>query len=175
MKIKLNNRKIHYWSSIICALPILIVITTGLLLTFKKDSDWIQPSTSKGIGSRPTITFEKIINISKNVVEIEIKDWSDIDRLDVRPKNGIIKIRSKNSWELQIDSQTGEILNIAHRKSDLIEDIHTGNFFHKYVALGIFFPASLILLILWITGLYLFITMTITKSNNKKRKLKFRK
>lgn len=177
MKVRWNslNRKIHYWGSIACALPILIVLITGLLLIFKKESDWVQPSTSIGSASHPTISFEKILDVAKGVKEVEIASWSDINRLDVRPKKGVVKIRSNNSWELQIDSKSAEILSLAYRRSDLIESIHTGDFFHKYISLGIFFPAALILLILWITGLYLFITMTITKSKNKKRKLQFAK
>jgi uncharacterized iron-regulated membrane protein len=167
------NRKIHHWGSIICTLPILIVIITGLLLTFKKQSDWIQPSTAKSISSSPTISFDSILDIAKNADKVEINDWSDIDRLDIRPSKGIVKIRAKNRWEIQIDSQTGNVIKLAYRRSDLIESIHTGKFFNDYVAFGLFFPASVILLILWITGLYLFITITINKNKNKKRKLQF--
>ncbi|MFT6333023.1 MAG: putative iron-regulated membrane protein [Lentimonas sp.] len=174
-KIRWNslNRKIHYWGSITSALPILIIIITGLLLIFKKESEWIQPSTIKGQGNYPIVTFAEILDISKATKEIEVNDWSDIDRLDVRTSKGVIKIRSNNGWELQIDSQNGETLKLAYRRSDLIEAIHAGTFFHKYASLGLFFPAALILLILMITGLYLFVTMTITKSQNKKRKLQF--
>ena len=177
MKIRWNilNRKIHHWGSIICSLPILIVIITGLLLTFKKQSNWIQPPTIRSQSSSLTISFDRILDIAKNVDEAEISNWSDIDRLDVRPSKGVIKIRAKNRWEIQIDSQTGNITNLAYRRSDLIESIHTGKFFHDYVAFGLFFPASVILLILWITGLYLFITITINKGKNKKRKLQFSK
>lgn len=177
MKIRWNtlNRKVHHWGSLICALPILIVIISGLLLTFKKQSDWIQPPTIKGQSSSPIISFDKILDITKTIDKAEINNWSDIDRLDVRPSKGIVKIRANNRWEIQIDSQTGNVINSAYRRSDLIESIHTGGFFHDYVAFGLFFPASVILLILWITGLYLFITMTINKSKNKKRKLQFSK
>lgn len=175
MKIRWNslNRKIHYWGSAICALPVLIIIVTGFLLIFKKESDWIQPPTMKGQGKIPTIRFHEIIEIAKQVEELEVKDWSDIDRLDVRPSKGVIKLKSNNNWELQIDSQTSEILQVAFRRSQIIEGIHDGTFFHKYVSYGIFFPAALILFILLITGIYLFVTMTITKSKNKKRKLEF--
>ncbi|MFT6077480.1 MAG: putative iron-regulated membrane protein [Myxococcota bacterium] len=178
MKIRWNslNRKIHYWGSIICALPILIIIITGLLITFKKQSDWIQPPTIKSQAPHSLeISFDEILDIAKTADELEIENWSDIDRLDVRPSKGIIKIRAENGWELQIDGKNGKIANLAYRRSDLIEALHTGAFFSDYIAFGVFFPASLTLLILMITGLYLFVTMTITKSKNKKRKLQFEK
>jgi len=167
---KILNRKIHYWGSIICALPILIILITGLLLLFKKELDWIQPPSTKGQGTIPTIAFERILQVAKKVDEANIKNWDDVDRLDVRPSKGIIKIRAKNKYEIQIDQQTGKILQTAYRRSDLIEDIHTGNFFHKYVSLGLFFPAALILLVLWITGIYLFITMLSNKKKIKRQK-----
>jgi uncharacterized iron-regulated membrane protein len=36
MKLQVLNRKIHYWASIIIALPVLLVLSTGLLLLLKK-------------------------------------------------------------------------------------------------------------------------------------------
>jgi hypothetical protein len=32
-----------------------------------------------------------------------IREWQDIDRLDVRPGKGVVKVRTENHWELQID------------------------------------------------------------------------
>lgn len=173
-KIRWNslNRKIHYWGSVACVLPLLIIVVTGFFLIFKKESDWVQPSTQKGQGDFPTITFEKVLQISSEVEGFGVKKWSDIDRLDVRPKKGVIKIRANNRNELQIDHQTGAVLHLAYRRSDLIEEIHTGKFFGgNIISLGVFFPSGIILLVLIITGMYLFITITIKKSENKKRKI----
>jgi hypothetical protein len=36
MKLHSFNRKVHYWGAIIIALPVLIIISTGLLLQMKK-------------------------------------------------------------------------------------------------------------------------------------------
>lgn len=40
----------------------------------------------------------------------KIDSQQAIDRLDVRPSEGIIKIQAKSNWEMQIDTTTGEIL-----------------------------------------------------------------
>ena len=161
------NRKIHYWGSAIIAIPILIVIVTGIILLLKKDIGWIQPPTHKGIGKTPTISFEEIVSIASQVDEAGVTGWHDIDRLDVRPKKGVIKIRTKDSWEIQIDHQTGKLLHTAYRRSDLIESIHDGSFFHDYAKLGLFLPASLILLVLWVTGIYLFALPLLSKKKKK--------
>ena len=167
------NRKIHYWGSIIIALPILIIIITGILLILRKEIAWVQPPTQKGEFKTPTIKFEQILSSAKSFPQANIKNWDDISRLDVRPSKGVIKIRAKNNWEVQIDHNSGKILQTAFRRSSIIESIHEGQFFHQYISLGVFFPSAVILLILWITGLYLFIIRFTRKKQNKKNKKKF--
>lgn len=88
---------------------------------------------------------------------INIKSWKDVDRLDVRPEKGILKVRGINRWEVQIDTHTGKVLQVAYRRSDLIESIHDGTFFHENMKLWIFLPAALTLFIFWLTGIYMFI------------------
>lgn len=172
MKIKWNklNRKIHYWGSIICALPVLIVIITGTILLLKKNVDWVQPPTMRGQGSVPSITFEQVLEASKTVPEAGVQDWEDIDRLDVRLDRGIIKVHATNKWEIQIDHQTKQVLQVAYRRSDLIESIHDGSFFHEYAKLGVFMPSAILLLFLSITGLYLFLTTLFVKQSKKRKK-----
>ena len=163
------NRQTHYWGSFICAIPILIVIVTGIVLQLKKESSWIQPPTMRGSSGSPALTFDQILNTAKTVYEAEIVDWKDIDRLDVRPKKGVIKIRAKNRWEIQIDHQTGEVLRAAYRRSDLIESIHDGSFFHNKAKIWIFLPSAIMLLILWITGMYLFSITVLSKNKSRIR------
>lgn len=151
------NRKIHYWAAIITALPLLVIIGSGLLLQIKKQCDWVQPATMRANGAAPEIMLARVLEIAQSVPEAQVLDWKDIDRLDVRPGKGILKIRCKNHWEIQIDHQSGEILQTAFRRSDIIERIHDGSFFHQSVKLWVFLPSALILFVLWLTGLYLFL------------------
>jgi len=55
---------------------------------------------------------------------------------------------AKNNWEIQIDTQSGTILQQAYRRSDIIESIHDGSWFHDKVKLWIFLPTGIVLLIL---------------------------
>lgn len=150
------NRVFHRWASILIALPLLVVISTGLLLMLKKEVAWIQPPTQQGSTKELGITFDQILAIARSVPEAGIEEWKDIDRLDVRPSKGMLKVRAENRWEIQLDGVTGEILQVAFRRSDLIESLHDGSFFHDKVKLLIFLPSALILLLLWVTGIYLF-------------------
>lgn len=164
------NRKIHYWGAIIIALPILIVIVSGLFLQLKKEIDWIQPPTIKGSAKIPTLAYADLLNVAMTVSEADIKSWADINRIDLRPGKGIAKVRANNNWEIQIDHQSGEILHVAFRRSDIIESIHDGTFFHDNAKLWLFLPAACILFILWITGIYLFLLPYMAKNKSKKQK-----
>jgi uncharacterized iron-regulated membrane protein len=164
------TRKSHHWGAIVILIPVVIIIGSGILLQVKKEIDWIQPQTIAGsVKNSPSISFDRILTIAKTIPEAKIQSWKDIDRLDVRIQKGIVKVRSQNNWEVQIDTQTGEVLQTAYRRSDIIESIHDGSWFHDKVKLWIFLPTGIVLFILWITGLYMLILPYIVKW---KRKLK---
>jgi len=171
-KIRWNkwNRVIHYWGSLACALPLLVVIISGILLMLKKESHWIQPSSQRGIETTPKIAFSEVLETVKRIPEAKISHWDDVKLLDVRPSKGIIKVRAKNRWEIQLDAATSEVLQVAYRRSDLIEELHDGSFFHDKVKMGIFLPSAFILLILWVTGMYLFVSRQLMKSKRKTKK-----
>ena len=162
------TRKTHYWGSFIVLLPVSIIIVTGIFLQLKKDVVWIQPKTTTGqISNDPSISFEQILDIAKTIKEAEISSWDDIDRLDVRIEKGIVKVRSNNRWEIQIDTHSGEVTQVAYRRSDLIEKIHDGSWFHDKVKLWIFLPSGIILFVLWITGFYMVLSPYIVKWRKK--------
>lgn len=164
-----DTRKIHRWGAIIIALPFLIVLVSGLFLQLKKDVSWIQPESREGVSTTPSISFEEILDSARSIPQAEISSWKDINRLDVRPDKGMVKVRANNHWEIQIDTQTGDVLQVEYRRSDIIEAIHDGSWFHESAKLWIFFPTGIIVTILWITGVYMFFVPYIAKRKNRKR------
>jgi uncharacterized iron-regulated membrane protein len=164
------NRKIHHWGSIVIALPVAIVLVTGVLLLLKKDLGWIQPPTIKGEQKGLALEFDQILAIARTVPDAGIETWADVDRLDVRPNKGMLKVRAETRWEIQIDANTGAILQVAYRRSDLIESIHDGSFFGDYAKLWVFLPSALVLIGLWITGMVLFFHPRLAKSSKRKQR-----
>jgi uncharacterized iron-regulated membrane protein len=164
------SRKLHRWGAIATAMPLLVIIVSGLFLQWKKDVAWIQPPTMRGVEPNPTISFDAIIRAAQSVPEAGITSWDDVDRLDVRPGRGVVKVRGKNRWEVQVDSSTGEVLQVMYRRSDLIEQIHDGSWFHDYAKHLVFFPAALIFFGLLVTGLYLWILPIWAKSAGRRRR-----
>ena len=157
MKLSKLSRLLHRWGSIIALLPITIIIVSGIVLQLKKVSPYIQPPTQRGVGTEPAIGFDRILEVARTVPEAEIESWEDIDRLDVRPGKGVVKVRCKNRYEVQIDTKTAEILQVVVRRSDLIESIHDGSYFNDHFKLWVFLPAGIVLATLVITGLHLFL------------------
>jgi hypothetical protein len=157
MKLAKFNRVSHRWGAIAIAVPVLLVILTGLLLLLKKDIAWIQPPTQRGSSAQLALSFDRILEIAKSVPQAGIESWEDIDRLDVRPAKGMLKVRGNNRWEIQIDAKTEAILQVAYRRSDFIESLHDGSFFHDRVKLWVMLPSAVVLLGLWLTGIFLFL------------------
>ena len=165
------TRILHRWGSLVIAAPLLVVIVTGLLLQLKKQSTWVQPPTQRGSEGVPQIGWDEILVAGTQVPEAQVSDWSDIDRMDVRVNRGLVKVQCKNRWELQLDLVTGELLQSTYRRSDTIEALHDGSWFGGDGAkLGIFLPAAIVLLGLWVTGMYLFFLPIIKKRQNRRKR-----
>lgn len=150
------TRKSHRWGGILIAAPFLLVIGTGILLQLKKEWSWVQPPTARGHGKSPEISLEAILHAAQSKPEAGIRSWEDVERLDIQPRRGIAKVQSRNSWEVQVDLKTGDVLQVAYRRSDLIESLHDGSWFHDRAKLWVFLPMAVVLLGLWGTGIYLF-------------------
>lgn len=169
MKPQILFRKIHHWASIFVAVPLVIAIGAGILLMLKKESDWIQPSTAAGASAAfPAATLEAMFDAARSVDEAGIERWEDLARVDFKPDDGIVKFVSRARWEVQVDTTTGEVLQVAYRRSDLIESIHDGSFFADWTKLYLFLPSGILLFVMWLTGLYLFILTHIKRSQKRR-------
>jgi hypothetical protein len=110
------------------------------------------------------------LEIASTVPHAGIRTWDDIDRIDVRPSKGIAKVVGTSRWEVQLDLTTGEVLQTAYRRSDLIESIHDGSFFHPGAKVWVFLPAAVIVFALWVTGMYLWVLPYLGRRRNAVRR-----
>lgn len=169
-----SGRRLHRIGALISAAPVLVILVSGLLLQLKKESSWIQPPTARGVGGAPEVSFAEVLEAARGVSEAGIETWDDVDRLDVRPAKGIVKVRAKSRWEVQVDTASGEVVQVAYRRSDLLESIHDGSWFHDRAKLWVFLPAAAVLLGLWITGTYLWLLPHLVR-RRKRRNLAARR
>ena len=87
------------------------MVSSGILLQLKKQSNWIQPNIEITSSSKP-VMLQSYLDAAISVKEANILSWDDIDRIDIRPDKGIAKIKSKNNWEIQIDIETSEYTQV---------------------------------------------------------------
>ena len=170
MRWNLLNRKIHYWATAAVGVPVLIIIGTGLLLQLKKQWAWVQPPERRGTGTAPVIDLPRILEAVRNVPDLNVRGWDDVNRIDLRPGRGMAKVWLRSGWEVQVDLGTGAVLQSAYRRSDLLESIHDGSFFGgDLTKLAVFLPAGVVLLIMWASGLWMFVYPFIGRYKLRKR------
>ena len=168
------SRKLHRWGAIAALAPLFVIIVSGLFLQWKKEVAWIQPPTTRGVEPHPKVSFDQIIEAAKTAPGAGITGWDDVDRLDVRIDRGIVKVQGYNHWEVQVDTTTGEVLQTMYRRSDWIEQIHDGSWFHAKAKHWIFFPSAVVLFGLLATGAYLWILPTWAKRAGRRRRARAR-
>ena len=140
------------------------MVSSGIMLQLKKQSNWVQPNVEITSSSKP-VMLQAYLDAAKSVEEANVSSWEDIERIDIRPNKGIAKLKSKNNWEIQIDIETAEIYAKNFRRSDIIESIHDGSFFSEIVKYGWFLPSGILLLILSLSGIYMFFIPILKRRN----------
>jgi uncharacterized iron-regulated membrane protein len=151
-------RSLHKWIGISVGAFMLVTALTGILLGWKKNVDWLQPPAQPGSSAQlgEWVSFEAVAQAALRAIDSVVQRPNSIDKMDVRPKDGIIKVLMKQDyWEVQVDGKTGRVLSVAKRPSDWIEHVHDGSiisdgfklFFTNYLGWG--------LLGLSVTGLWL--------------------
>ena len=139
------------------AVPLVVVIITGILLQLKKQLPFVQPIERAGVTHEPVATPAQYLEaINRGKLDGDVT-WKDVQRVDIRPSKGIAKVILKSDVEYQVDLGTGHILQRELRMSDFIESLHDGSFFAGDISkLGVFLPAAIGLLVLWVSGIYMF-------------------
>nr|WKN37584.1 PepSY-associated TM helix domain-containing protein [Tunicatimonas sp. TK19036] len=122
-------RQWHRWVGVSLLVFVLISSLTGLLLAWKKNVDFLQPPTqSAPANDQPWLSITQINQIALDAFEEAYPGQNlQIDRLDVRPQKGVVKVLLDSYWEVQVDGYSGQVLSIARRHSDWIEQVHDGS------------------------------------------------
>lgn len=125
-------RIFHRWMGLTLALLLVISAVTGVLLALKKDIKIIQPPTQKGVSKKLAEwkSLDEIQVIAEKALHETYSEQKEnsVDRMDVRPSKGIIKVLfKKGNWEVQVDGKSGEVKSIQKRYSDWIESLHDGS------------------------------------------------
>lgn len=168
-------RTYHRFAGITVAIILFVSAVTGLLLTWKKNVDLIQPPTkrSKVVDIYEWKSLGEIATIATATLYEQYPDQEGniIKEIDVRPSKGVAKVQFKKGfWEVQIGGATGEVLSVAKRHSDWIEDLHDGSIISdnfKLVSMNILGFGTILLTI---TGFWLWFGVKLIKKRKAKQK-----
>jgi len=161
----------HKWTGIILGLVFLQFAVTGFLLLLKKEYAWIQPPTQAGVegGTSDFITLQELFERVFARKHPDFKSLEDIDRVDFRPGKRVHKVRSKHNYsEIQVCAVSGEVLSNDYRTSDLVEQIHDGQFYARWLH-DYFMPLVAVgLAFLVFSGLYMWLFPILRKKMREK-------
>jgi uncharacterized iron-regulated membrane protein len=122
-------RSLHKYIGVALAAFFLVTGVSGFLLGWKKNIEALQPKTFQGVSETLSgwKSFHEIAEVSKLAMD-SILDNPIIDRMDVRPGKGIVKVLfTEGYWEAQVDGTSGKVLSVEKRHSDWIEHVHDGS------------------------------------------------
>ncbi len=134
------TRSIHRLLGISLFVFFMIVAVTGALLGWKKDVGWMQSRTAAG-SSFELSEWKSLASLTATAEDYMAREHPElsavIDRIDVRPSKGIVKISFERHYHgLQLDGTTGNVLVDEYRRADLIENLHDGSFLDDKLGSG---------------------------------------
>ena len=163
-------RQIHYWISLPLLISIFVIAITGSLLALKKDFAALQAPTQAG--SAPGNLRRPVADLVAAVASVpgrQDTEWQDVDRLDIRPADGVAKVILHDGAEVQVDLATGKVLQVGYRTSDVLETIHDFSILGGWAKYVFSLGSGIALLLMAATGAYLFFRPMIIKRRKRRR------
>ncbi len=152
-------RPLHRWVGVPLTLLILLSSLTGILLGWKKQFAVLQPPLQRGASSEARDW--QPLHVISAAAEAGLAAHlgappGPIDRLDVRPSRGVVKVLfNEGFWEVQVDLTTARVLSVNRRASDFIETLHDGSILGEGSRVTVSTLLGLGLLLLSLSGLWL--------------------
>ncbi len=162
-------RLIHYWISLPLMFTVFVIAVTGSLLALKKDFDSLQPPTQQGAApgelGRPVADLVAAV---RSVPGHEATVWQDVERIDLRPGDGVAKVILHSRTEVQVDVATGKVLQVGYRTSDLIETIHDFSWLGGWAKYAFSLGSGIVLICMAASGVYLFALPLLAKRRKRR-------
>ena len=123
---------LHLWAGVILTIALTIIAVTGILLNHKR-----------GLGLMPDLSHQPTAPFAAALPLAALADTAMralphtardpdatrlVDRMDVRPRDGIVKVRMRDSasTEVTLDLATGRVLHVGRRGDVFLEKLHSG-------------------------------------------------
>jgi hypothetical protein len=170
---------IHLWLGVLSTVALIAIAITGILLNHKRGLG-LMPVVSH----EPTAEFTAALPIDRLAYaalvaapqaakgkwkEGDAVDISLIDRMDVRPRNGFVKVRlrDKASMEMTVDLNTGQVIHTGRRGDVFLEKLHSGEIFGGLPFVIISDIAAVALVLTLITGYWLWLVPKLSRGTRE--------
>jgi hypothetical protein len=160
---------IHLWLGVLGTVALVGISITGILLNHKRGLG-LMPD----VPHEPTAPFASAISLERMAyaaLEAAPQEsrgtWKSgdpvdvglIDRMDVRPRDGFVKVRLRDqaSMEMTVDIATGKVIHVGRRGDVFLEKLHSGEIFggQPFVLLSDIAAVALVLAL--VTGYWLWL------------------
>ena len=166
---------IHLWLGVLSTIALIGIAITGILLNHKRGLG-LMPD----VPHEPTGEFTAALPIERLAYAALVAapqaakgDWKEgdpvdislIDRMDVRPRNGFVKVRlrDKASMEMTVDINTGTVVHTGRRGDVFLEKLHSGEIFGGLPFVIISDLAAVALVLTLITGYWLWLVPKLSR------------
>ena len=147
----------HLWLGVVTVAVVLILSISGILLNHKRPLGLMPDVPHEPSGDfTAALPMADLVRLASAAAPAAAA--AGVDRLDVRPDNGYMKVRFADDevTEVTIDVNSGSVLHIGLRNDVFLEKLHSGEIFGaNWVLLSDVAAAALIVLVL--TGLWLWL------------------
>ena len=148
----------HLWVGVLLTAVLLVIAVTGVLLNHKRGLG-LMPD----VAHTPTAPFASALPLATLVDSATAAagltgDGAAVDRMDVRPDKGFVKVRFSDPavTEVTVDLATGAALHVGERGDVFMEQLHSGELFgSRWVLLSDIGAIGLVLLL--ISGYWLWL------------------
>lgn len=128
----------HLWLGVLFTVVLVVIAVSGILLNHKRALG-LMPEVPRA----PTQAFaaalplDRLARIALDTATapgvrgasgVEGRGLAGIDRMDVRPRDGYVKVRLRDraSTEVTVDLATGRVLHVGGRGDVFLERLHSG-------------------------------------------------
>ena len=173
----------HLWIGVIFTVSLVVISITGILLNHKRELGLMpdvphEPTapfaTSLSLDSLAGIALRAAATAGGGAADGPLApadlDRSRIDRMDVRPRDGYVKVRMRNvsSSEVTIDVASGRVLHVGRRGDVFLEKLHSGEAFGGgWILLSD--AAAVALLLTLLSGYWLWLAPRLRRSRDAMR------
>ncbi len=168
---------IHLWLGVISTVALIAISITGILLNHKRGLG-LMPDVSHEPSAAFTgaITLERLAYAALEAAPSASRpQWAAgdpvdiglIDRMDVRPRDGYVKVRlrDKASTEMTVDIASGKVLHVGRRGDVFLEKLHSGEAFGGAPFVILSDIAAVALVLTLITGYWLWLIPKLSRGN----------